>query len=533
MRVTFNESLLNAAKRLEDEARQIRYKSDPVLWAEDVLGIVMWSKQKEILRSLAANKRTAVKSCHSIGKTFTSAVAACWWVSTHGNAEVLSTAPTYQQVHGQLWEEIRKAHTKANLTGRVNMNDQWLVPYSESGRTKEFLAGEGKKPADTNIHGFQGTHRPGGVLALLDEACGLATTIFTGARTVTTAPFDRQFAAGNPDDPNTEFGEIFRKDNGQWHLITVSAFDTPNFTGEDEELRAWAKAKDKAHGPWEPGKESYAERVETMLAGLPHPEEVNEQLEEWGGDSPRALSKVFAEFPKTSMDSLFTATEIEKGRNEQIPEEELKLANRTFGVDVARYGADKTVIALNCGGKIEIVGAYSTMDTMEVAATVHKLALDMKIDQVRVDGIGPGGGVVDRLINLTRSVGKPYVVVEMTASARPPDATLHRNARAYWYDSLKHQLRNARIDLPTVGENADQLFRELGSIKYGYPNGILQIESKEDIRRRGDKSPDYVDAVVMATAPLNYIETDPLAGMRKGQEVNVNVLETIEEVSPY
>jgi hypothetical protein len=531
MKLTFNESLRAAAKQLQFEARQIQYKSDPVLWAEEVLGIVLWSKQKEILYSLAANKRTAVKSCHSIGKTFTSAVAACWWVSTHGDSEVISTAPTYQQVHGQLWEEIRKAHTKANLIGRVNMNDQWLVPYSENGRTKEALAGEGKKPADTNIHGFQGTHRTGGVLAILDEACGLAQTIFTGARTVTTAPFDRQLAVGNPDDPATEFGDIFRKDNGQWHLITVSAFDTPNFTGEDAELRTWAKKMDAEHGPFELGVKTYTERVETMLAGLPHPEEVVEQLDEWGGDSPRAMSKVFAEFPLASMDSLFTATEIEKGINEVIEPD--ATANRVFGVDVARYGTDNTVIARNVEGKIDIIASYSTMDTMEVAAKVHKLALEQKIDQVRVDGIGPGGGVVDRLIGLSRSVGKPYVVVEMTASRTAPDPQLHRNARAYWYDSLKHQLRNSRIDLPTEGQDAEKLRVELGSIGYGYPNGILQIESKDDIRRRGDKSPDYVDAVVMATAPLNYVESDPLADKRRGQIVSVDVLNQIEQVSPY
>lgn len=531
MKLTFQDSLRAAAKKLEDEARQTRYRSDPVLWAEEVLGVVLWSKQKEILRSLAVNKRTAVKSCHSIGKTYTSAIAACWWVATRQDSNVISTAPTYNQVHGQLWEEIRKAHTRADLVGRVNMNDQWLVPYSQNGRTKEALRGEGKKPADTNQHGFQGTHRPDGVLAILDEACGLASTIFTGARTVTTALFDRQLAVGNPDDPNTDFGEIFRKDTGQWNLITVSAFDTPNFTGEDEELRAWAKAKDRAHGVYAPDELSFVEKVERMLEGLPQPETIVEQLDDWGGDSPRALSKVFAVFPKTSEDSLFTATEIEKGINETI--EPSATAFRVFGVDVARYGADRTVIAMNTAGKIEIVGSYSTMDTMEVAATVHKLALENKVDQVRVDGIGPGGGVVDRLIALSFSAGKPYVVVEMTASATPPDRTLHRNARAYWYDSLKHQLRNSRIDLPTHGQDPEQLRRELGSIKFGYPNGILQIESKEDIRRRGDKSPDFVDAVVMATAPLNYIENDPLAGMRKGQQLEVNVLEEIEQVSPY
>lgn len=528
MRRTFNASLRAAAKAMRDEARAIKWRDDPVAWAEDNLGVIFWSKQKEILWSLAKNKRTAVKSSHSIGKTFTCAVAACWWVSTRNDCMVQSTAPTYNQVHSLLWEEIRKMHTKADLKGRVTLGDQWLVPFVAGNRMKEGLRGEGKKPADTNIHGFQGTHRPDGVLAILDEACGLATAIYTGARAVTTASFDRILAVGNPDDPNTEFGRIFREGAAQWNLITVSAYDTPNFTKEADQLREWAK---RAQAENDDPEKDYVAMIEQLLGGLPQPDEIQDMLDDWGADSPRALSKVFAEFPSVSVDSLFTASEIEKGIAEVIEED--PMAFRVFGVDVARYGNDKSVIAQNIGGKIEIVGSYSTMDTQELAATIHKHALDRKIDQVRVDGVGVGGGVIDRLVVLSHSAGSPYSIVEMTANSTPPDKTLHRNARAYWYDTLKHQLRAARIDLPTEGENAKQLRLELGGIRYKFPGGVLQIESKEDIRARGDKSPDFVDALVMATAPVNYIEDDPLAGMRKGQTVGVDVLSEIEVVSPY
>lgn len=531
-RATFEGSLRAAAERMRDEARHRRYKTDPVAWAEEVLRVVLWSKQKEILRSIAHNKRTAVKSCHSIGKTFTCAVASAWWVSTRQDTMVQSTAPTYAQVHSQLWEGIRKLHVQSGLDGRVTLGDQWLRPMLVNGRTTDVLVGEGKKPADTNIHGFHGTHRPDGVFALLDEGCGIATPIFTGAEAITTATFDRILTTGNPDDPNTEFGEIFRAGKEQWNLITVSAFDTPIFTGEDQELLAWAAQKDKTD-PARAGEATWVAKVEAMLEGMPQPEWVEGRKKAWGDDSPRYLSKVLGEFPKTSMDSLFTAADIETGRACTI--EPAETAFRVFGVDVARYGEDKTVIALNVGGKIEIVGSYSTMDTMEVAATVHKMAIDMVVDQVRVDEVGVGGGVVDRLIQLNIAAGRPYTVVGMTANASPPDRMLHRNARAYWYDSLKHQLRSDKIDLP-IGDSesgAEKLTRELGSIKYSYPSGILQIESKEDIRRRGDKSPDYVDAVVMATAPINYITNDPLAGARQGQVHEIDVLDRIEMVSPY
>lgn len=532
-RATFNKSLRRAAQALEAEAKHKAYRTDPVLWAEEVLGVILWSKQKEILRSIAENKRTAVKSCHSIGKTFTCAIAACWWVSTRQDSMVQSTAPTYQQVHSLLWEEIRKMHTRCDLKGRVTLGDQWLVPMSVDGRVKDSLVGEGKKPADSNIHGFHGTHRPDGVFAVLDEGCGIATAIYTGAEAITTASFDRILTVGNPDDPNTEFGRIFREGKKDWNLITVSAFDSPNFTDEGKEMMEHAKKMDKEFPGDAENPRPRQKLVEQILGSMPQPEWVESRKRDWGEDSPRYLSKVLAVFPLTSVDSLFTAAEIETGRSAVIEPSETDF--RVFGVDVARYGEDATVVAYNSKGHIEIPLVMQSKDTMEVSAQIHKLALEMKIDQIRVDGIGVGGGVVDRLVQLSKTIDNPYVVVEMTANATPPDRTLHRNARAYWYDSAKHQLRSGDIDLP-VGEeksDAEKLTQELGSIRYAYPNGVMKIESKEDIRARGDKSPDYVDAFVMAIAPISYIENDPLAKMRPGQMVEVDVLDSIETISPY
>lgn len=521
---TFDGSLRAAAAKLAREARVLQYVNDPVLWAEEELGLVLWSKQKEILTSLAQNKRTAVKSCHSIGKTFLSAVAAAWWVSTRPDSIVQATAPTYNQIHALLFEEIRKLHLEHNLRGRVTLGDKWLAPVTSGGRTTDQLIGEGRKPANENIHGFHGTHRPDGVFVIADEGCGIPTTIFTGAEAITTAAFDRQLTVGNPDDPNTEFGVIFREKGALWNLITVSAFDTPNFTGEAEELRE--KYKDQ------PDKMI---QVERLLGGMPQHQTIQDQKDLWGEDSPRYMSKVLAQFPLTSIDSLFTAAEIEIGRANVIDPEDLHSPFKVLGVDVARYGADLTVVVLNTEGHTEVVGAYTTMDTMEVAARVHKLAIELEADQVRVDGIGVGGGVVDRLIALARTAPIPYVVVEMTAGARAPDRTLHRNARAYWYDSLKHQLKSGMIDLPLgeKGSNAEKLVQEMTGIRYKYPNGVMQIESKEDIRSRGEKSPDFVDALVMACAPINYIASDPLANARPGDMLEINVLEYIETVSPY
>lgn len=546
--IDFGASLRAAAGKLQDKANEDRWRNDPVAWAEEKMGLILWSKQKEILTSLAQNKRTAVKSCHSIGKTFISSVAACWWVSTRPQCMVQSTAPTFAQVHSLLWEEIRRLHTRMGLVGTIDQKDRWQVQYSHDGRAKPMLVGEGKKPADTNIHAFQGTHRKDGVLVIIDEACGLVESIYTGAEAITTSRVDRILAVGNPDDPNTEFGRIFEEGDGEWNLITVSAYDTPNFTGEAEQLldlaRKLDKDRDLVREVNEHDKTEYnnphMEKVLSIVEHMPDPEWIESRKRDWGEDSPRFLSKVLAQFPKTSIDSLFSGSDIETARNNIIVPDDNDF--RVMGVDVARYGGDRTVVALNTAGHIEIVAAYNSMDTMEVSAQVHKLALQHKVDQVRVDGIGVGAGVVDRLTMLSRGAGNKYTVVEMTAGSAAPDRSLHRNARAYWYDTLKYQMRNGRIDLPdnanlTVDEygehvtkfdHAKALLSELTTIRYAYPNGTMQIESKEDIRRRGGKSPDFVDAVVMACAPINNIVEDPLSVYRPGQEIEIDALAGID-----
>lgn len=514
----FAEALRKAATRVNDDAKVLQYYNDPVLWAEERAGLILWSKQKEILYSVAKHKRTAVKSCHSIGKTFISAVLAGWWVDTRFNSMVQSTAPTYDQVHGQLWEEIRKLHTAVGLPGQVNEADEWKRPMANpsTGKSKNILVGQGRKPANNNIHGFHGIHRPDGVLTLLDEGCGLHQSLYTGAEAITTATFDRQLTTGNPDDPATEFGDIFFNRSNQWNLITVSALDTPNFTNEAEELRAKYKH--------DPDKAAY---VEQMLFNLPNPETIEEQKELWGEDSPRYLSKVLAEFPLVSEDSLFTPAEINTGLSCIIEPEATSF--KVLGVDPARFGGDKAALVLNDSGKLSIVDTYQTMDLMELAARVHKHALELEVDQVRVDSVGLGGGVQDRLVQLNIGAGRPYAVIEMVAGSTPPDRTLHKNARAYWYDSMKFKVRSGNLDIPDDKE----LLNEMSRVRYSYPNGIMQIEGKEEMRKRGVKSPNILDAAVMASAPIVPIENNPLASARPGQMAMIDMMPRIKSVSPY
>src|SRR5882757_3345428 len=83
------------------------WRHDPAAWARDH-GIELWSGQDGILTAVATHDRVAIRSCHDSGKSFAMAVLVAWWLDVHppGQARVVTTAPTGDQVRGILWNEI-------------------------------------------------------------------------------------------------------------------------------------------------------------------------------------------------------------------------------------------------------------------------------------------------------------------------------------------------------------------------------------------------------------------------------------------
>src|SRR5271169_6082750 len=88
---------------------------EPALFAENVLGLRLWDKEVEILKSIKTHRRTAVKACHGVGKTFTLAVAVLWWLARYPEGVVLTTSATQRQVKTQLWFEIHRAAERAKV----------------------------------------------------------------------------------------------------------------------------------------------------------------------------------------------------------------------------------------------------------------------------------------------------------------------------------------------------------------------------------------------------------------------------------
>src|SRR3954463_16251977 len=172
-------------------------RADPVAWVRMRLRTDLWSAQRSIARAVRDFRRVAVRSAHDVGKSYIASCLACWWIDTHepGEAFVVTTAPTFKQVQGVLWREMRQAHAAGGLPGVMN-ETEWKI----DGR----LVAWGRKPADYDPDAFQGIHARH-VLVILDEAGGVPDALWTAAETLMANAGSRILAIGNPDDPISTF----------------------------------------------------------------------------------------------------------------------------------------------------------------------------------------------------------------------------------------------------------------------------------------------------------------------------------------
>lgn len=477
-----------AADRIEHDRLQLEIATDPVVWIREVLGETPWSKQQEIAYSVRDHRRTAVQSCHDVGKSYIASRLIAWWISAHapGEAFVVTSAPTFQQVRAILWREIGKAHTKGNLIGHTN-ETEWKIG-------KE-LVGFGRKPSDYSPTAFQGIHARY-VLVVLDEACGIPESLWDAADTLITNESSRILAIGNPDDPTSEFAKICNP-NTDWHKIRISAFDSPNFTGE-----------------------VIPDQVRDMLVSQTW---VEEKRKKWGESHPFWQSKVLGLFPQQSATALLPLNWVlDATRRDLPPTEESKVA---LGVDVARFGNDRTVVALRQGERGRVIYRNNGNDTMETAALVKRYIKSYKAHIAGIDTVGVGGGVYDRLYEENEPV------FEMVAMGRAKDYATYANCRAEWYWHLRELLERGEIDLD---EDDEDLISELAGMQFKIDSrGRILIESKEDMRKRGLPSPDLADAIALAfSAPADQ-DWDAAYGIIKCASCKKGFLEEGRTACPF
>ena len=436
------------------EAQQLweHCRKNPVYFLTDVLGVEPWEKQEQIIESVRDNDNTAVASGHGVGKTFISACTTLWFLLCHYMSRVITTAPTNRQVESILWAEIWSLYKNA----RVPLGGR-LLKTSLNIEEKWFALGLSTDDPDR----FQGHHAKH-LLLVVDEAPGVDPKIYEAAQGILTQAHSKALLIGNPTSSSGPFFECFR--SKLWNTMHISCYDSPAIR-DPEKYPALTTQK------W-----------------------IDERKEYWGETSPMFQSRVLGEFPIEGEDTLIPLSWCERAVARWHKNRDAKRINTHvfLGLDVARYGTNKTVLTDYLPPRVREMKRIQKKSTTDAVNLVIQagIAAGAKLQQVTVDDTGVGGGVTDRLRDLK------YPVIPINFSQKPADPMHFRSIRdeILWY--LREMFRSDEIEIPPN----DDLIAQASAIKYkiNARNGKIEIETKDDMRKRGISSPDELDSLAIA-----------------------------------
>lgn len=527
-------------QELHVESRRRRYRDDPALWAEDYLGLQLWSKQREIAQSICDNRYTAVAAGHGVGKSYVAAVIACWWIDVHPLGEtktfVATTAPSKDQVD-LIWGNIRTFHALAKQRFEKGLVDHELPGYI-TGDNKWKLAdgqtiGQGRKPPDSKSDvAFQGRHADY-LLAIGDEAVGLTEGFLNALGVIATGDQCRILLLANPTDPGSAMAKLWpdsegRGGNPDWTRIHIGVMDSPMLTKEEGFDLSRAE-------------------------GLSGQKFLDWAIQEYGGEEDaRYQARVLGQWAWDNGKGLFPEEVIGRATRTRVIVDPLAPKSR-FGVDVSRAGVDSTQVYL-CeegtvwhtdpetdepiydtqipGYRIRYVDSWSgapitssNPEKLGTAQRLNQLAKEYRVEVVNIDASGGlGVGVFDAIHELDDQ-GDFYMYEVFGNDRKGVDSRAFVNLRAKAFSELKKMMAAGTLDLDI---NDKALLDELRGIRYKFDaKQALQIESKDEMKKRGAKSPDRADALWYA-----WLDSMEAAGLRQpGDVVEADVAEHISNGS--
>ena len=423
---------------------------DPARFAEEALGLAPTAQQRDFLQALAKpGARVAVRSGHGTGKSTALAVAALWFLSTRKDALIPCTAPTAHQLQDVLWRELRR------LVSGMGEDARHLFQVTADRIQMKGSAGMivARTARPENPDALQGFHAPE-ILFIIDEAAGVNDVIFEVARGALSTPAARVALTGNPTRLSGYFHSAFHLARDSWTPLQFSCLDSP----------------------------------------LVAPEYARDIAGEYGEDSDMYRVRVLGDFPKTGLYNLISLELVEQAMTRRAPADFENPAPLIIGVDPAWMGTDRSAVVLRQGMAARILATVRGADTCRLAEMVARHSAELLPDAVFVDQTGVGAGVLDQL----KRTGHRVTGVAFSQSPLEPERFANRRAEMWW--RLREWLEQG-----AVLEQSQELRDDLVAPEYYYtPAGKVQLESKNDMRKRGLASPDLGDALALTFAMPVY-----------------------------
>lgn len=432
-----------------EQKLQQRFRDDPAFFHREVLGHEPWKKQLEISLSIRDHRNTAIRSNNGSGKTYHMAREALRFLYAYGpDAVVIDTAPTWTQVENQFWRNLRDAYNKARyplggnlLKTKLDIDETWFAI--------------GIANDEHNMEGFQGWHAKN-ILVIFDEASGISPKIYEAAAGAMAGGHIVRFVLiGNPTQNSGPFYDAFK--DPTFNKIHISAYDTPN-----------------------------VQQKRQVVPGLVTWEWVEELRLKYGEDSDVFRVRALGNFPMHASDTLISIDSVEAAFN--ADREFINQDDDVAGLDVARFGDDDSALVRRTGNKAKVEWEVNGNNTMELAGKCAKFLRDNPTVDLYIDVIGIGAGVFDRLREQPDIAGRVFGV---NSAGKPRDEAEYINIRIESWANVRDWLRDAILE-------KHEGFYELAQPKYKInSSGKLQLESKEDMKKRGVKSPNIGDALAL------------------------------------
>lgn len=456
----------------------VGFVRDCFIWTEQESGAADY--QEVAMTELAQFRRVSLRGPHGLGKTAMMAWIILWFALTRDGEDwkIPCTASAWRQLSKFLFPELHKwaRRLKWEVIGRAPFkNNAELLDLSLKLETGEAFA-----LASDNSAMLEGAHA-NHILYLFDEAKTVPDDTWDAAEGAMSVGNAYMLAISTPGEPLGRFYEIQSHKAGfeDWRVIRVT--------------------KDQA-----------------IQAGRMSLEWSKQRLSQWGQDSAVYQNRVEGEFASSDEDTIISLAEVERSNERWLVRKEADDFGFVtgLGVDVGR-GGDPSVICLRCGNAIKEFRRIEIKDVMSVAGFVSGLMKLHTKSKASVDVIGIGAGVVDRLREekelLSRIIA--FNAGEHTDIKDSSGELGFINLRAAGWWALRELLQNDEIDLPPD----DELTGELVSPKWkAVSGGKIQIESKDEIKKRLGRSTNYADTVMQVFAPQEKIKYAGAFGRNRG-----------------
>jgi len=447
------------------------FAQECIIWREDEK---LSDYQLEGMRRLVKHHRFSMRGPHGLGKTAFSAITILWFALTRDGKDwkIPTTASAWRQLSKFLWPEIHKwqRYLDWDKIGRRPFTSHELLTLSIKLDTGEAFALASDNPA--MIEGAHANH----ILYLFDESKAIPDATWDAAEGAMSTGDVYWLAVSTPGEPIGRFYDIHSHKKGyeDWNAYKVTlemAIESGRINSD------WAKSRAR----------------------------------QWGEDSSVYINRVLGDFAANDEDSVIPLSWVERSNDRWMARKE-KGGNWGemigLGVDVGR-GGDPSVIGIRCGNAIREFRRLDVRDVMQVTGVVTGLLLSNFVVKASIDVIGIGAGVYDRCRENKDILNRNERIIAFNASEKTDlkDSSgelgfSNMRSAAWW--NVRELLQLDEIDLPPD----DELIGELVAPKWKVlSGGKIQVESKDDIKKRIGRSTNYADTVIQVFAPPPVIKT--------------------------